>query len=241
MIYQLKRFLWQPYVFWQRRKHSHIGDIGKKILEVNLYSRAIKLWFRDNAKTKLLLEHDLNADSIVYDVGGFIGDWTDGIVARYNPRVEVFEAVPGFIRRLGIKFADNDKVSVHPYGLLDKNCTEQFLIKGPGSTSARDSSRGDHRMVEAELRDFRDVFDELGHSEVDLLKINIEGGEFPLLNRLLELGLAPHFKTIMVQYHEWAPNAYWQRIRTNRRLARTHRCVWSYTFVWEKWERIEGA
>lgn len=237
MIYQLKTFLLQPYMRWQRKKHSHNGPVGIKILEVNQYSSAIKRWFRDNAKTRLLLQHELGPDSIVYDVGGYIGEWTQGISERYDAHIEVFEAVPNFVRKLEEKFADNPKITVHPYGLLNRNTTETFYLKGPGSTSDAGSDDADLREVKADLRDFAKVCEQLGHDNVDLLKINIEGGEYPLLQRLLNQHLAQRFDVIMVQYHEWIPGAYWSRMKINRRLSRTHRRVWNYPFVWEKWQR----
>ena len=79
--------------------------------------------------------------------------------------------------------------------------------------------------------------DEMGDKKISLLKINIEGAEFPLLKRMIETKLIDRFDDIMIQYHEFVPNANWQRFIINRKLKETHARVWNYPFIWEKWSR----
>jgi hypothetical protein len=81
------------------------------------------------------------------------------------------------------------------------------------------------------------VIEELGIKNIDLLKINIEGGEYSLLKRLIDSGKIMRCDTILVQYHEWIPRARRMRRKINANLAITHEVEWSYDFVWEKWKR----
>jgi len=75
--------------------------------------------------------------------------------------------------------------------------------------------------------------------EIDVLKINIEGGEYDLIDRLDQAGWLPRIRIVLVQFHEWHPKAY-RRRRTNRRaLQRHHREVWGYPWVWEQWQRVD--
>jgi hypothetical protein len=41
---------------------------------------------------------------------------------------------------------------------------------------------------------------------------------------------------VIVQFHEFAPGAYRGRRRNRRALAETHRCTWSYPWVYERWD-----
>jgi hypothetical protein len=83
--------------------------------------------------------------------------------------------------------------------------------------------------------------DEIGIGEIDLMKINIEGGEYKLLDRMIETGLHLRCKRIRVQFHEWMPESHarYQRIRAG--LSRSHDLEWYYSFVWESWVRKDVA
>ena len=151
--------------------------------------------------------------------------------------MHIFEALPGYIEHIQEKFATNRKVKVHPYGLFERDTSETLTVVGPGSSLYNSRSNGDQKpnSVNVQLRDIKGVMDEIGAERIDLLKINIEGAEFPLLKRLIDAGYLHRFDHIMVQYHEFAPYANWQRFVINKRLAESHHRVWNYPFVWEKW------
>jgi len=240
MLYSFKRALLKPYAWVQRKRHRHQSSMGIKILEVYSYSPTIKRFFRDSTNNPLLLDHTLDERSVVMDVGGYIGDWAEDIQQRYNPVIHVFEAHPGFIKKLTSKFSGVDKIIVHPYGLWHCNTIAQLSQKGPGSSLYPPSPAAKHnypKPMEVVLRDINEVMEHSGLEQVELIKINIEGAEFPLLKRMLDTGLVARCNHIMVQYHEFAPKAHWQRFQINRALKRTHERVWNYPFIWEKWSR----
>jgi hypothetical protein len=71
------------------------------------------------------------------------------------------------------------------------------------------------------------------------MKINIEGAEFPLLDRMIKTGLLQNVDCFLIQFHEWHPGAYKKRRHIREALSRTHRLEWDYYFIWEKWVRIQ--
>jgi hypothetical protein len=91
-----------------------------------------------------------------------------------------------------------------------------------------------------QIRDVVGVLDELGIREVDLLKVNIEGGEYDLFDRLIETDWLRSVRLVSVQFHEWHPKAYRRRRAIRRALARSHTEVWCYSWVWEYWSRTAG-
>jgi hypothetical protein len=93
------------------------------------------------------------------------------------------------------------------------------------------------KLITAEVRPFELVFDSLGVEEVDLLKINIEGGEFELIPAIIDSGLISRVRFIQVQFHSFAPNAYELREQIRKNLKKTHQEMWCYQFVWESWKR----
>jgi hypothetical protein len=111
-------------------------------------------------------------------------------------------------------------------------------VGGPGSSIYSDPHSGRaFESVEIELQDVADVLDAMDVDCIDLIKINIEGGEYELLDRLHETGWLRRIDMIIVQFHEFAPDAYRSRRRNRRQLAETHRCTWNYRWVYERWDR----
>ena len=78
-------------------------------------------------------------------------------------------------------------------------------------------------------------FDRNGIGEIDLMKINIEGGEYEFLEYLLDTGLAVKIKNVQVQFHDFVPNAETRTKSIQERLSQTHSLTYQYEFVWENW------
>ena len=201
------------------------------------YSKAIIDFAKEASRKNLLTTCDLEANSIVFDVGGYKGEWAKAIHTKYCPYIHIFEPIPDACQTLQKTFQNADKVFIHPYGLADKNMRTVFSASGMGS-SIYSSVFGVFRKtkkISVELRDFEEVFRALEVNQVDLIKINIEGGEYSLLPRMLETGIIDKFKIIRVQFHEWIPGAPKMRRWITNKLSETHELEWDYPFVWESW------
>ena len=69
------------------------------------------------------------------------------------------------------------------------------------------------------------------------MKINIEGGEYDLLDRLITTGLVGKIDNIQVQFHEFVPNAKERMQNIQKKLSKTHTPTYQYEFIWENWKR----
>lgn len=195
-------------------------------------------WDAEDATEKLYLTHELNENSIVLDVGGYTGAWAREIVDRYDPNIYVFEPVPQFCDELRKKFRHNEKVRIKQYGLASGDAFLPMFLHGSATTLAA--------MADGELFQFRRAVDavievlgvaSLADVAIDLIAINVEGGEYDLLDHMIKSGLAYQCREIMVQFHTLWPSSYdeWKRIRGE--LNKTHYEAWSFPMVWEKWVR----
>jgi hypothetical protein len=88
-----------------------------------------------------------------------------------------------------------------------------------------------------QLRDIQTVVQELGITRIDLIKINIEGGEYKLLRRMLATGLVSICQDIQVQFHTFYPNSGRLRSEIRNALQETHFAAYDYPFVWENWRK----
>jgi hypothetical protein len=112
-------------------------------------------------------------------------------------------------------------------------------MKGLGSSMCDErSSHSDIERIQVEIAAIDRVWEDLKLGKVDLMKINIAGAEFPLLDKMIRTGLMQRVDCFMIQFHEWHPDAYKKHVRIREELSKTHRLEWDYHFFWEKWVRI---
>ncbi|PYT09209.1 MAG: FkbM family methyltransferase [Acidobacteria bacterium] len=197
----------------------------------------INSWFAIEGDKTLRLEYDLDEDSIVFDVGGYKGLWATDIAAMYGCRIHVFEPIPEFARSIAKRFAKNSRISVHPFGLSDRNQTVGMSVDRDSSSSFKSGAM----ETEAEFVCMTSFLQEHNISRIDLIKINIEGGEYDLLDHILETGFVSQITNIQVQFHDFVPGAEIRMKRIQTALEKTHRLTYHYPFIWENWQRRESG
>ena len=71
----------------------------------------------------------------------------------------------------------------------------------------------------------------------DLMKINIEGGEYPLLLHMASTNNLSLVNQYQIQFHTFIKNASSMRKKIITSLSESHHRTWCYTFVWENWKK----
>lgn len=157
-------------------------------------------WEQDNRTRNLRLIYDLTPEDVVWDVGGYEGQWASDLFAKYQPTIHIFEPVASFAAHIAERFAKNPKIHVHRYGISDRDSTETISLVGDrASTFVQDQD-----SEEAYFRSASVVATELGTPT--LIKLNIEGGEYPLLEDLIKSGKLKDIIHIQVQFHDFGPS-----------------------------------
>ncbi len=190
-------------------------------------------WFRDNAETTLRLNYDLNESSTVFDLGGYEGQWTGDIYAKYHCTVHVFEPVASFYEKIRERFKNNQNISLYKYGLSGSNRIDKISINKNSSSIYRTVGKN---FEDVEIRDVVEFFSQHAITKVDLMKINIEGGEYELLERIIESGLVRKINNLQIQFHDFFPGARKRMKNIQSSLLKTHHLTYQYPFVWENWE-----
>ena len=127
------------------------------------------------------------------------------------------------------------EVVILPFALGAADGTASLALDAQASSLRKEP--GQFGTTEVIVRDVARMFDELALERIDLLKLNIEGGEFDVLDRLFETGWLDRIAQVSVQFHEWHPDAYRRRRRSRAQLRGTHEELWCYPWVWEFWTR----
>jgi len=189
-------------------------------------------WFSDRGDDTHRLNYDLSEDSVVFDVGGYRGDFAAKLYQKHKCNIYIFEPVKEFYDSIVNRFHAIEKIIVCPYGLSSDTSHQEISLLGDSTSTHRPSDN----TQTISLREIGSVIEELEIKEIDLIKINIEGEEFPLLFHCLRENLTIKMKNIQVQFHEFVEHAHVQRNAIREQLRETHTLTYDYTFVWENWK-----
>jgi FkbM family methyltransferase len=186
-------------------------------------------WKADDGEELRYRFPELGCESVVIDLGGYEGSWAERLTSYYNVHMHVFEAHPGFASALQKAMAGRKKTTVHPVALASANGTFSLTEDGDGS---RADATGKIVCKSVEAKAYLTA---IGVEKIDLLKINIEGGEYDILPHLIDMDLISNVKILQVQFHRYSEADERARDDIIRRLAVTHERTWNYDFVWEDW------
>ena len=108
----------------------------KKILSQAelLQAERVKPWLVINGDHYLRLNYELNSNSVVFDIGGYKGEFATLIFCKYNSHVYVFEPVKDYFAVIEDKFSHNDKVIAYNFGLGGKEEDIQIALQGDSSS-----------------------------------------------------------------------------------------------------------
>ena len=201
--------------------------------ERKIQKRRCKPWFKINGDKTLRLNYDLSQSSIVFDLGGYKGNFAQEIYNRYLCEIFIFEPVKSFYKIIDNKFKNIPKVTAYPFGLAN-NDKELFISNSEDASSVFIDSDGSEKI---KLKSILTFINDNKITHVDLIKINIEGGEYEVLESLLSSGMIPIFKNLQIQFHDFIiDNANERMENIQAQLAKTHKITYQYKFVWENWE-----
>lgn len=168
--------------------------------------------------------------ALVLDVGAFEGEFTSYAREVWNARVLAIEPVPEFAAALSSRFKGDEKVTVVQAALGSTSSAVTMSVEADGSSAWGSGSK----LITVPCVDVAEV---LGSSDVALLKINAEGAEYEILDRLLVTKVIRQIDIIQVQFHKFVPDARQRRRHIREQLSNTHRLTWSVPWVWEQWQR----
>lgn len=217
-----------------RRRLKRYNDIHIKKDE---FMKNIYKWQDDRGDQTLRLSYPLNENSLVFDVGGYIGSFAADIFCKYNCNIYIFEPVTESYEKIKVRFSNNLKVKVFHAGLSDRSSTAKISVNGTSSSVFKTNSENTEEIKLISVVDF--IKDHV-IKEIDLMKINIEGGEYFLLDSLIEHNLLDITRSYQIQFHKFIPDAKEKRGNIRAELSKTHRLLWDYPFVWESWEKNEN-
>lgn len=176
---------------------------------------------------KLRYDYPLNENSIVIDVGGYKGDFSEKIYDKYKCNVIIYEPVKLFFNDLVEKFKDNEKISIINMGLSNEYAKKEIKIQDDASGLYAEGSTEEIILAPYSCKH--------NYLSVDLLKINIEGEEYKLMDDIISNECHHHIKNIQIQWHNFYHSAEQIRKKISEELSKTHYLTYQFNWLWENW------
>jgi len=198
----------------------------------------IGAFWRAGGNAMLWSDIPVSSDTVVVDAGGFEGSWSKEMLVRYGCRVLIVEPVPDYARHLRDIFGRNDRVEVVQGALFGRDGKATI---GVGAESSGVFLSTAAKTVTVPLLDVARVFRERDLTEVACFKLNVEGSEYDILDRLIEARLIHRVRSLVVQFHGNVPDHVARRAAIQRSLAHTHEKLFDFAFVWECWIRMKAT
>ena len=148
----------------------------------------------------------VHSGSIVYAFG--VGEditFDLALVERFGLTVHAFDPTPksiDWLRRQALP----EQFILHPYGIAARDGDVTFHPpENPAhvSHSMLDTSGGSANSITVPVRRLGTIMSELGHDRVDLLKMDIEGAEYEVIEDLCVSGIRP--RQLLVEFHHRFP------------------------------------
>lgn len=161
----------------------------------------------------------LDGNSVVYSVGiGTDITFDLSLIETHGLTIHAFDPTPGSIAYLrSVRLPDT--FTVHQLGLAAVDGTASFLPPANPehiSHTLMAPGQSDTRAIMVEVRRLSTLMRDLGHTRIDVLKMDIEGAEYDVLDDLLDQQLP--VRQILVEFHHRFPGVGVER--TRRAVAR---------------------
>lgn len=179
--------------------------LGKEILIRKDLKLNLK-WFGNKHAGFYLHPDWINNQSIIYSFGvGTDISFDTALIDQFNCNVYGFDPTPKTIDFIANYKQLPTEFIFEPYGLYNYDGTIEFLLpENPNHVSCtvgnlRNYEHGKLNKVEVPVLKFDSIIKKLGHSKIDVLKLDIEGSEYMVLEEILNADI--QISQICIEFH----------------------------------------
>ncbi|MDQ3017775.1 MAG: FkbM family methyltransferase [Bacteroidota bacterium] len=161
-------------------------------------------WYGSSYGGFFIIPTLLQSSSIVYSFGiGKDISFDEKVINEHGCNIYAFDPTPN-----SIKWIAGQKLSplfqFHPYGIsVHTGVATFYLPANPKYVSGslnQDNTTPENVAVEVQMQSLNDICQKFGHTHIDVLKMDIEGAEYDVLENILSLPIT--IDQICVEFHD---------------------------------------
>lgn len=147
--------------------------------------------------------YDLDNCNVVFDIGANVGMWTKYILTRNAKKVYCFEPNKKAISHLKESLKNDSNTAIVEKAVYKENTSLQFYIDDSNSLiSSLIPESGHTPSYNVDAITLEEAIRESGESHIDLVKIDVEGSEFGIIESLTQ-ETANKIDSFLIEYHDF--------------------------------------
>lgn len=196
--------------------------------------KAYKKWIAENPNEEKRYNYNLNEDSVIFDVGGYLGEFSEIINTKFKSQIYLFEPFPDFYKIIFEKFKNQENIKCFDFALSNFDGEMKMENKGlETSLIGNDKLKQSKNVVK--VINIINFIKSYNIVSIDLMKLNVEGSEYEILEEIIAAGFINKIKNIQVQFHKTSNRDEKDYTRLRRLLKKTHHVTYEYFMIWENW------
>lgn len=152
-------------------------------------------------------EECIDAESVVYSVGvGEDASFDLSLIEKYGLIIHAFDPTPK-----SISWVESQNLPasfrMHEFGLADFDGSISFNPpSNPDHVShtIMDRAETEDESIDVEVKKLKTIMDEMGHEKIDLLKMDIEGAEYQVIDDIVKSDIRPN--QLLIEFHHRFPS-----------------------------------
>jgi len=196
-------------------------------------------WEKDGGDFSNRFNYSLDSSSLVFDIGGFKGQFASDLYSRKPCKIYIFEPIKKYSLMIQERFKHNKDIRVFNFGLSNISQITNINLLGEASSIEVNSNFLKSDQEQVELVDLMQFVNFHKINQIDVMKINIEGSEYDLLTHIINNEFQSKVKYFQVQFHKLNNDSSTERDKIRFQLMKSHHCIFSYKFIWESWIRLD--
>ena len=207
----------------------------KELLVKKFFHKEVKRWFADNGDINLRLDYQFDSNDLILDIGTYTGQDLKKFKKKFECKIFGFEPSRKLFQELTKSF-ESDLVKIYNFGFSDSS-KESYLIDEQDGSFVKNippKKLSNYEKIKVvKLSDF--IFNN-NLQQISMVNMNIEGSEYKVLKDVIETGAIQRIKTLQVQFHRMTFLYPIKRYFIIKKLKNTHKLIWKYNYVWERWD-----
>lgn len=152
-----------------------------------------------------ILPNLLDKDSVIYSFG--IGEdisFDEELLDKFNCNIFAFDPTPKCIKWISKKNNIHPKFNFYPFGIDIVSGNVDFLLPKNESfvsgSAILNSNVDSNKKIVVKMKNLNDIITDLQHTKIDVLKMDIEGSEYKIIENILNSNI--EIKQILIEIHE---------------------------------------
>jgi len=187
-----------------RKIWLRLSTVNQNVIHLRKTFYCKKKWYGSSYGGFYVNPKLLNENSIVYSFGiGKDISFDRTIIKKHRCKVYGFDPTPKSIEYVKTNNR-NSLFQFNDYGISRRTGVEIFFLpkdeRGVSGSMSMNQSVSEEKTIEVKMKSFDDIAKEFSHHHIDVVKMDIEGSEYDVLESLLDSKVS--ITQLLVEFHD---------------------------------------